>query len=57
MVACVGTCGKIKKMDLPSQERFKGKICHSSELDDVELKGKKVSLLVVKNTAQSSVAV
>lgn len=39
----VGTCGKPKRMELPGQDRFKGQIVHSSELDDVELSGKKVS--------------
>ncbi|PWN42759.1 FAD/NAD(P)-binding domain-containing protein [Ceraceosorus guamensis] len=38
----VGTCGKPKRMELPGQEKFKGQIVHSSELDDVELSGKKV---------------
>ncbi len=45
IVATVGTCGKPKRMDLPGQDAFKGKIVHSSELDDVELSGKKVLIV------------
>lgn len=43
IVVAVGTCGKPKMFKLPGQEKFKGKIVHSSQLDGVELKGKKVS--------------
>lgn len=32
-------------MDLPGQEKFKGVITHSSQLDDVELKGKNVLVI------------
>ncbi|KAE8257587.1 hypothetical protein A4X13_0g2263 [Tilletia indica] len=42
VVATVGTCGAPHKMELKGQDKFKGKIVHSSELDDVELRGKRV---------------
>ncbi|KAK0551560.1 hypothetical protein OC845_002140 [Tilletia horrida] len=42
VVATVGTCGAPNRMDLKGQDKFKGKIMHSSELDDVDLHGKRV---------------
>ncbi|PWN50984.1 FAD/NAD(P)-binding domain-containing protein [Violaceomyces palustris] len=45
LVVCVGTCGKPKKLSLPGEEKFKGEIVHSSELDDLDLKGKKVLIV------------
>ncbi|KAN0066401.1 hypothetical protein ACQY0O_000495 [Thecaphora frezii] len=45
LVCCTGTCGKPKMMDLPGQESFRGRIVHSSQLDDVELEGKKVLIV------------
>ena len=45
IVASTGTCGKPKRMDLPGQDSFKGKIVHSSELDGIELEGKKVLIV------------
>lgn len=42
LVVSTGTCGEPKRMDLPGQEKFKGVITHSSQLDNVELKGKRV---------------
>ncbi|SPO34846.1 related to monooxygenase [Pseudozyma flocculosa] len=45
LVCCTGTCGKPKQMDLPNQDKFRGKIVHSSQLDDLDLKGKKVLIV------------
>ncbi|SNX85503.1 related to monooxygenase [Melanopsichium pennsylvanicum] len=45
VVVSTGTCGKPKKMDLPSEEKFKGKIVHSSQLDGLDCKGKKVLIV------------
>lgn len=45
LVVATGTCGKPKRMDLPGQERFKGVITHSSQLDDVDLNGKRVVIV------------
>lgn len=45
VVATVGTCGKPKKMELPGQDNFQGRIVHSSQLDDVELTGKRVIIV------------
>ncbi|CAO1628015.1 unnamed protein product [Parajaminaea phylloscopi] len=45
LIVSTGTCGKPKKLDLPNEEKFMGKIVHSSQLDGVELKGKKVLIV------------
>ena len=45
VVVSTGTCGKPKKMDLPGEHKFKGKIVHSSELDGLDCKGKKVLIV------------
>lgn len=45
LVVSTGTCGEPKHMDLPGQEKFKGVITHSSQLDNVELQGKKVLIV------------
>lgn len=45
LLVCTGTCGKPKMLDLPNQEKFMGKIVHSSHLDGVELKDKKVLIV------------
>lgn len=45
VVACTGTCGKPKKMDLPNQDKFKGKIVHSSQLDGLDCKDKSVFII------------
>ena len=45
IIVSVGTCGKPKWLQLPGQDKFKGKIVHSSQLDDVELTGKKVLII------------
>ncbi|CBQ72692.1 related to monooxygenase [Sporisorium reilianum SRZ2] len=42
VVVTTGTCGKPKKMDLPGEQNFKGQIVHSSQLDGLDCKGKKV---------------
>ncbi|KAF3029666.1 hypothetical protein E8E15_002930 [Penicillium rubens] len=45
ILATVGVCGDPKMPPLPSQERFKGQIYHSSELDGKNAKGKKVLIV------------
>lgn len=42
VIACVGTCGDPKAPNISGQENFKGQIVHSSKLDGVDAKGKKV---------------
>ena len=43
IIAAVGTCGDPKVPHIPGQEKFKGPIYHSSDLDGKEAKVKKVS--------------
>lgn len=45
LLVCTGTCGKPKQLPLPNQEKFMGKIVHSSQLDGVELKDKNVLIV------------
>lgn len=45
ILACVGTCGDPKKPYIDGQENFKGEICHSSQLDGKDAKGKKVLVI------------
>ncbi|WFD27736.1 hypothetical protein MNAN1_002741 [Malassezia nana] len=45
LVVTIGTCGKPKFIKLPGQEKFKGKIVHSSQLDSVDFKGKRVLIV------------
>lgn len=45
VVVTTGTCGKPKKMNLPGEEKFKGKIVHSSHLDGLDCKNKKVLIV------------
>lgn len=45
ILATVGVCGDPKMPPLPSQEKFKGQIYHSSELDGKDAKGKKVLIV------------
>lgn len=45
VIAAIGTCGAPKMAHLPGQETFKGEIHHSSQLDNVEAKGKKVLII------------
>lgn len=40
-----GTCGKPKQLELPNQEKFMGKIVHSSHLDGVDLENKRVLIV------------
>lgn len=45
LIVATGTCGKPKMLDLPNQEKFHGEIVHSSHLDGIELKDKKVLIV------------
>jgi hypothetical protein len=45
IIAAVGVCGDPKMPPLPGQEKFKGPIYHSSELDNKDIKGKKVLII------------
>lgn len=45
LIVATGTCGKPKQLELPNQEKFMGKIVHSSQLDGIELKDKKVVIV------------
>lgn len=45
LIVGTGTCGKPKRLELPNQEKFLGKIVHSSQLDGVDLKDKKVLIV------------
>jgi cation diffusion facilitator CzcD-associated flavoprotein CzcO len=45
VIAAVGTCGDPKIPHLPEQEKFEGEIHHSSRLDGVEAKGKRVIII------------
>ncbi|KIW04250.1 uncharacterized protein PV09_04555 [Verruconis gallopava] len=45
VIVAVGTCGEPKMAHIPGQEKFKGEIYHSSELDGKDAKGKKVVIV------------
>ncbi len=45
VIACIGTCGDPKTPNMPGQENFEGQIVHSSKLDGVDAKGKKVLVI------------
>ncbi|GAA5982633.1 hypothetical protein JCM5350_002128 [Sporobolomyces pararoseus] len=45
IICAVGTCGAPKMIELEGQSSFKGKILHSSQLDNAQLKGKKVVIV------------
>ncbi|KAK5078689.1 hypothetical protein LTR64_002896 [Lithohypha guttulata] len=45
VIAAVGTCGDPKIPHLPGQDKFKGEIHHSSNLDGIDGKGKKVTII------------
>jgi len=45
VVATIGTCGPPKRFELPGEKNFKGTIIHSSELDGVDFKDKKVLII------------
>jgi NADPH-dependent glutamate synthase beta subunit-like oxidoreductase len=44
-MAAVGSCGDPKMPHLPGQDKFGGEVHHSSNLDGVEAKGKKVLIV------------
>ncbi|KAJ4485662.1 hypothetical protein J3R30DRAFT_3441050 [Lentinula aciculospora] len=45
IIAAIGTCGEPKVPHIPGQEKFKGNIYHSSELDGKDAKGKKIAII------------
>ncbi|GAA5871132.1 hypothetical protein JCM16303_001701 [Sporobolomyces ruberrimus] len=45
IICAVGTCGAPKMIELEGQSSFRGKILHSSQLDEAELRGKKVVIV------------
>jgi hypothetical protein len=45
VMAAVGSCGDPKMPHLPGQDKFGGEVHHSSKLDGVEAKGKKVLIV------------
>ncbi len=45
IIACVGTCGDPKSASIKGQENFKGPILHSSKLDGVDARGKKILVI------------
>ena len=45
VIAATGTCGAVQMPSLPEQENFKGEIVHSSQLDKVDGKGKRILIV------------
>lgn len=45
IIAAIGTCGDPKVPHIPGQEKFKGEIYHSSQLDGKQAKGKRVLII------------
>ncbi|KAF5375284.1 hypothetical protein D9758_000548 [Tetrapyrgos nigripes] len=45
VIAAIGTCGDPKTPHMRGQESFEGTICHSSELGDIDGKGKKIVII------------
>ncbi|KAJ5995923.1 hypothetical protein N7481_002900, partial [Penicillium waksmanii] len=45
VIAAVGVCGDPKMPTLPDQDQFEGTICHSSNLDGKDIKGKKALII------------
>ena len=45
IIAAIGTCGDPKVPHIPGQEKFKGEIYHSSQLDGKHAKGKRVLII------------
>ncbi|PKI84466.1 hypothetical protein MVES1_001525 [Malassezia vespertilionis] len=45
VVVTIGTCGKPKFVKTPGESDFAGKVLHSSQLDQVDFKGKKVIVI------------
>ncbi|RDL35698.1 FAD protein [Venustampulla echinocandica] len=45
IIAAVGTCGDPKMPHFPGVEKFKGEICHSSQLTGKHAKGKSIAII------------
>ena len=45
VIPCIGTCGEPKMPHLPNQEAFQGQICHSSQMDDQDVQGKRIIIV------------
>lgn len=45
IIAAIGSCGDPKMANLPGQDKFKGEIYHSSQLDGKDVKGKNVLII------------
>ncbi|OGE53590.1 hypothetical protein PENARI_c007G07749 [Penicillium arizonense] len=45
VITAVGVCGDPKIPSLPDQNQFKGTICHSSDLDGKDIKGKRALII------------
>lgn len=45
IIAAVGACGDVKKPHLDDEEKFKGEIVHSTELGEVDGKGKRIIII------------
>lgn len=45
IIAAIGSCGDAKMPHIPGQEKFRGKIYHSSELDGKDVKDKTVLII------------
>nr|KAK5449030.1 hypothetical protein LTR18_002118 [Exophiala xenobiotica] len=45
IIPAIGTCGAPKMPHLPGQEKFKGQILHSSDLDKQDAKGQKILIV------------
>lgn len=54
VIACVGTCGDPKTTKISGQENFKGEIFHSSRLDGVDAKEKRI-LIIGKQFVNQSI--
>ncbi|OAA46724.1 flavin-binding monooxygenase-like protein [Beauveria brongniartii RCEF 3172] len=45
LIAAIGTCGPPKMAKIDNAENFQGEIVHSSKLDNVDAKGKKLAII------------
>ncbi|KAJ3496210.1 hypothetical protein NLG97_g2822 [Lecanicillium saksenae] len=45
LITAVGTCGAPKMAKIDNMESFKGQVIHSSKLDDIDVKGKKLAII------------
>ncbi|GAA6012592.1 hypothetical protein JCM10207_009050 [Rhodosporidiobolus poonsookiae] len=45
VIVAIGTCGDPKSIELDGQDSFRGQLLHSSQLDNAELKDKKVVII------------